>query len=91
MARPYVFYLNHMNKKSSGFRGVWDPGRHIELGYIGKLDNQGVFTVYTSLKDEGIEGKEGPEPAGNEIDYTSSDSVSITAKARVVRRWQEVY
>lgn len=80
MANPHKFYLKHMHKKT-GFRGSWDPGKLMELGYVGKHDKYGVFTVYTSLADEGITGKPSPEPQGSEEDYTSSDSVSINIKA----------
>ncbi|MBC7934513.1 MAG: hypothetical protein H7Y86_04015 [Rhizobacter sp.] len=80
MANPYKFYLAHMHDKS-GFRASWDPSRVLKIGYVGKLDKFGVFTVFSSLEDEGIVPKIGAQGSKVDMDYTSHDSVSVSLKA----------
>ncbi|WGQ09945.1 hypothetical protein QG516_25880 [Pedobacter gandavensis] len=79
MATPYKFYMKHMNAKT-GYRATWDPGKPLEIGMIGKLDGSGVFTVYSSLKAEGITPEIKADPSASDLDYTSSDKVSIGIK-----------
>jgi hypothetical protein len=79
MANPHKFYLQHMAAKS-GYRATWDPGKSLKIGYIGKLDGNGIFNVFGTLQKYGIPVE---VDAGNkgDLDYTSSDSVSISIKA----------
>lgn len=78
MSKPAKFYLRHMSKKTA-YRATWDPGKPLKLGQIGKLDSFGVFNVYSSLEKEGIP-IEFDEGSNGDMDYTSSDSVTITTK-----------
>lgn len=79
MATPYKFYMKHMSSKT-GYRATWDPGKPLEIGQIGKLDSSGVFTVYSSLKAEGIIPEVKGDAGASDLDYTSSDKVSIGIK-----------
>jgi hypothetical protein len=78
-SNPYKYYLTHMHDKS-GYRAIWDPGRNMELGYIGKLDATGSFTVYTSLENEGIPMVRKPESSPVDEDYSSTEGIDINAK-----------
>jgi len=80
MATPFKFYLKHMFKKSN-YRAIWDPGRNLELGMVGKLDSYGSFTTYTSLAKEGIDMEVSTDDKPIDQDYSSTDTVEITAKA----------
>ena len=79
MAKPAKFYLSHINKQT-GYRATWDPGKPLKLGQIGKLDDYGVFNVYTSLEGEGIAVQTAQDGTAGDLDYTSSDSVTISTK-----------
>ena len=79
MSNPYQFYLEQIHAKT-GFRATWDPGRPLKLGQIGKLDPSGVFIVYSNLEDEGIPIQINPAGPASDLDYTSHESVSVTAK-----------
>ncbi len=80
MANPHKFYMQHMNAKT-GYRATWDPGRPLQIGQIGKLDRFGVFTVYSSLAKEGINAEVLTDVSASELDYTSSNEVTINFKA----------
>lgn len=80
MASPFKYYLEHMHKKS-GYRAIWDPGRNLQLGLVGKLDGNGSFTTYTSLTKEGITMEVTPDDKPIDQDYTSNESVEIAVKA----------
>ncbi|WP_316826062.1 hypothetical protein [Pedobacter miscanthi] len=67
-----------MSRKTA-YRATWDPGKPLKLGQVGKLDSFGVFNVYSSLEKEGIP-VETEEGSTGELDYTSSDSVTISTK-----------
>jgi hypothetical protein len=79
MANPYKFYLRDMNNKT-GFRATWDPGKPLKIGLIGKLDQTGIFTVFTSLEKEGIPIEVFTDTSKQDMDFTSSDSVTISVK-----------
>ena len=79
MADAYKFYLKHMNDQT-GYRATWDPGRPLQIGFIGKLEGPGVFTVFSSLQKEGIEPEIVSDSSSSELDYTSNDQVSIGIK-----------
>jgi hypothetical protein len=64
----------------SGYRATWEPGLALELGQVGKLGSDGVFTVYSTLAAEGIEMITNTKGTGGDLDYTSNDDVTITAK-----------
>lgn len=78
MSKPAKFYLKQMSEKTA-YRATWDPGKPLRLGQIGKLDSFGVFSVYSNLEKEGIP-MEVEEGTFGDMDYTSSDSVTITTK-----------
>jgi hypothetical protein len=69
-----------MNEQT-GYRATWDPGSPLRIGQVGKLDSTGRFTVYTSLEKAGIEPEVLIGGSSGLIDYSSHDSVSISAKA----------
>jgi hypothetical protein len=79
MPAPYKFYLNYMHSQT-GFRASWDPGRRLQIGQIGKLDANGIFSVYSSLLNEGITPETDEALNTSDLDYTSHDNVDITAK-----------
>jgi len=79
MANPHKFYLAHMSAKT-GYRAAWDPSRPHVIGQIGKLDQSGVFNVFSNLEKEGIPVETLADPSTMEMDYTSHDSVSISVK-----------
>jgi hypothetical protein len=79
MISPEAFYLSYM-AKNTGFRATWDPARRMKMGYIGKLDKEGFFTVYSSLEKEGIPNDTIEDDSTANMDYTSRDSVSIQIK-----------
>jgi hypothetical protein len=64
----------------TGLRATWDPGKPLKLGQVGKLDNFGVFSVFTSLEKEGIETEIMTDTTNIDMDYTSHNSVSIKTK-----------
>ncbi len=78
MVNPSKFYLSHMHTQTK-YRATWDPTKQLKIGYIGKLEN-GVLNIYSSLGKEGIAIESSVEENGSSMDYTSHDSVSITAK-----------
>ncbi len=79
MISPEAFYLSYM-AKNTGFRATWDPARGLKIGYIGKLDKAGFFTVYSSLEKEGIPNDTIADESAGEMDYTSHDSVNVQIK-----------
>lgn len=79
MAAPFKFYLRHMNAKT-GYRATWDPGKPMTIGSVGRLDQGGIFSVFTSLEKEGIPVELQVDNTTADQDYTSSESVTITTK-----------
>jgi hypothetical protein len=79
MIAPNVFYLNLMNSKT-GYRAAWNPNVKLEIGMVGKIDKTGVFNVYKTLQKEGVPMQIMASDSSIDLDYTSSDSVSITSK-----------
>jgi hypothetical protein len=66
--------------KKTGYRATWNPGLPLKIGFIGKLDTAGSFTVFSSLEREGIIAEVLSDDSKSEMDYTSSDKVSVNAK-----------
>lgn len=79
MANPYKFYLQHMHEKT-GFRATWDPGKPLKIGFIGKLEGPGVFTVFTSFSKEGITPEILTDSTSDSLDYISNDQVTFGVK-----------
>jgi hypothetical protein len=79
MPAPFKFYLRHMNSKT-GYRATWDPGKPLTIGSVGRLDNSGIFSVFTTLEKEGIPVELRVDDTTADLDYTSSESVTITTK-----------
>lgn len=79
MASPHKFYLDYMHKKT-GYRATWNPGLPLKIGFIGKLDADGSFKVFSSLEKEGIIAEVLTDESKAELDYTSSDTVSVNTK-----------
>lgn len=61
------------------YRAAWDPTKHLKIGYIGKLQ-QGVISIYSSLDKEGIPLEVATSISSAAMDYSSQDSVVISAK-----------
>lgn len=80
MASTYTYYLDHIFKQTR-YRATWQPGKPLELGQVGKIGSDGIFVVYATLQDEGITMTTNTSGTGGDLDYTSNDSVTITAKA----------
>jgi len=68
-----------MNSKA-GYRASWDPGKPLKIGFVGRLDKSGVFSIFTSLEKESIPVETQVDDTTTDMDYTSNESVSITAK-----------
>ncbi|QIL40707.1 hypothetical protein G7074_16410 [Pedobacter sp. HDW13] len=79
MANPQKNYLSHMSRQI-GYRATWDPGRPLKIGFIGKLDSSGVLAIYSSLENEGIPMDIFVDDSTADMDFTSSDSVTISMK-----------
>jgi hypothetical protein len=79
MLKTSKFYLKHMNAQTA-YRATWDPGRKLTIGQVGKLDDAGVFNVFTSLEAVGIPMQVDIDTTSGEVDYTSSNSVTISTK-----------
>ncbi|RYF94890.1 MAG: hypothetical protein EOO02_23440 [Chitinophagaceae bacterium] len=80
MPNPHRFYLKHMHDKT-GYRATWDPVSSLQIGQIGKLENDGSFTVYSSLQNKGIPIATDQGPAKGGMDYTSEKGVKVSFKA----------
>lgn len=79
MSNPQKFYLQHMFKET-GFRAAWDPGSPLRIGMIGKLDDKGAFTAWSTLAKQGIEPEILPDKSKGAVDYSSHNGISIEAK-----------
>jgi len=76
MVSPQKFYVQEISKKTN-YRANWLPDKPMNIGDIGKLSD-GIFTLYTTLEQQGIPLKIRESPSSLSFDYTSNDSVKIS-------------
>lgn len=79
MIGPRDQYLLEMNGKY-GYHATWQPNVTLKLGDIGII-NRNVFRYITSLDQKGITFEIRPGEAPEDLSYTSSSGVSVTANA----------
>lgn len=75
MTLPQEFYIKYLSGLTQ-YRVNWLPDRPLKLGDIGKLED-GLFTLYTNLEQQGIKFATEENTSTLDLDYTSSDSASI--------------
>lgn len=76
MVSPQKFYVQEISKKTN-YRANWLPDKPMNIGDVGKLED-GLFTLYTTLEQQGIPIKVRESNSSLDFDYTSSDSVKIS-------------
>lgn len=76
MVSPQKFYVQEISKKTN-YRANWLPDKPLNIGDVGKIED-GIFTVYTTLEQQGIPVKVSESPASLNFDYSSSDLVKIS-------------
>ena len=79
MSNLYDYYLTHINAMS-GYRANWEPAKPIKIGDIGILEN-GVFTTITQFSENEIKLDIATTENTSDLNYTSSDNVTISVKA----------
>jgi len=79
MTQPQEFYIKYLSGLTK-YRVNWLPDRPLKLGDIGKLED-GLFTLYTNLEQQGIKFIKEDAPSSLDLDYTSSESASINFEA----------
>jgi len=75
MTLPQEFYIKYLSGLTQ-YRVNWLPNHSLRLGDIGKLED-GLFTLYTDLEQQGIKFAKEDNTSSLDLDYTSSDSASI--------------
>jgi hypothetical protein len=76
MISPQKFYVQEISKKTN-YRANWLPDKPINIGDVGKQEN-GIFTLYTTLEQQGIPIKVRKSTSTLDLDYSSTDSVKIS-------------
>ena len=76
MGSPQKFYVKEISQKTN-YRANWLPDKPMNLGDIGKLED-GIFTLYTTLEQQGIQLIIRESESRLDFDYTSTDAVKIT-------------
>ena len=76
MVSPQKFYVQEISKKTN-YRANWLPDKPMNIGDIGKLSD-GIFTLYSTLEQQGIPIRVRESGSSLNLDYTSNDSVKIT-------------
>lgn len=72
MYTPQKAYLNDIYKHTS-FRANWLPDKPIRIGDVGKLEN-GIFTLYTTLEQQGLHFSSRESTALSSLDYVSNNT-----------------
>lgn len=75
MVSPQKFYLKEISKKTK-YRANWLPDKPLNVGEVGKIED-GIFTLYTTLEQQGIPMIVKESPFGHDFDFTSNDSVKV--------------
>ena len=76
MVSPQKFYVQEISKKTN-YRANWLPDKPMNIGDIGKLSD-GIFTLYTTLEQQGIPLRIREGSSSLSLDYTTNDSVKIS-------------
>jgi hypothetical protein len=79
MQLPQRHYLEHMNAQTS-YRAAWLPDHPLRIGDVGKLED-GLFTLYTTLDQQGITVTIRESASTLGLDYSEKDSFSVSADA----------
>jgi hypothetical protein len=70
-----VQYTREMNQRF-GYLATWLPNLMLEIGTIGEMKDQ-IFEPVSSLKQHGISYQISKDKSPADLDYTSTDAVSI--------------
>ncbi len=73
---PHKFYVKEISKKTN-YRANWLPDKPMNIGDVGKLED-GIFTLYTTLEQQGIPLNIRQSDSSLDFDYSSTDSVKIS-------------
>ena len=73
-------YIKEMKKRYGGYHATWAPGVPLQVGDIGTFDNDGGFSKIANLANLNIPFEICPDEAGDQLDYSSQGSSSVTAK-----------
>jgi hypothetical protein len=76
MVSPQKFYIQEISKKTN-YRANWLPDKPVNVGDVGKMED-GIFTLYTTLEQQGIPVKVRELNSTLNTDYTSNESVKVT-------------
>lgn len=76
MVSPQKFYVQEISKKTN-YRANWLPDKPLNIGDVGKIED-GIFTVYTTLEQQGIPVSVRESSASLNFDYSSNDLVKIS-------------
>lgn len=75
MVSPQKFYVKEISKKTK-YRANWLPDKPMNVGDIGKIED-GIFTLYTTLEQQGFLVRRKELSFDTDFDFTSTDSVRI--------------
>jgi hypothetical protein len=76
MVSPQKYYVQEISKKTN-YRANWLPDKPMNVGDVGKMED-GIFTLYTTLEQQGIGLKVAELSSSLNSDYTSNESVKVT-------------
>ncbi|MDX1477796.1 MAG: hypothetical protein R3301_08805, partial [Saprospiraceae bacterium] len=72
-------YLQELKTRFSKYRATWVPDKQVRIGWVGTLEDN-VFTLRTTLDDEGIPYRVVEDESEADWDYQSEGGSTITAK-----------
>lgn len=78
MVSPQKYYIQEISKKTS-LRANWLPDKPMNVGDIGKIED-GIFTLYTTLTQQGFAMSLNELPAALKADYTSVEVVNVSGE-----------
>lgn len=81
MVSPQKYYIQEISKKTN-CRANWLPVKPMNVGDIGKIED-GIFTLYTTLEQQGFPVKLSESAAGLSADYSPAESVRISEEPDV--------
>jgi hypothetical protein len=75
MTSPQKFYVQEISRKTN-YRANWLPDKPLSIGDIGKLED-GIFTLYTTLEQQGIPLQTRSSDSSLDLDYSSTSTVKL--------------
>jgi hypothetical protein len=73
-------YIKEMRNRYGGYHATWAPGVPLKLGDVGMFDKDGGFTKISSLINLNIPFDIYHDETGDQMDYSSKGSSSVTVK-----------